>query len=102
LLPLAPRIINSSFNSSIGCSPFSLLFGENVDLDRCLLRVQPLPTNSDPVDYVNQLSNNQRVLLDAASQHLDAVHAANLAKWKSTNRSSLKLQAAVRRNLTLC
>jgi hypothetical protein len=95
LLPLAQRIINSSFNSSIGCSPASLLFGENVDLDRCLLRVQPLPTTSDPADYVNQLSNNQRVLLDAASQHLDAVHAANLAKWKSTNRSSLKLQAAI-------
>jgi hypothetical protein len=95
LLPLAQRIINSSFNSSIGCSPASLLFGENVDLDRCLLRVQPPPTCIDPTDYVNQLSHNQHVLLDAASQHLDAVHAANLAKWKADNRSSLKLQAAV-------
>lgn len=26
---------------------------------------------------------------------MDAVHAANLAKWKTANRSSLKLQAAV-------
>ena len=30
---LAQRIINSSFNSSIGCSPAALLFGENVDLE---------------------------------------------------------------------
>lgn len=95
LLPLAQRIINSSFNSSIGCSPASLLFGENVDLDRCLLRVQPQSTSSDPTDYINQLSHNQRILLDAASQHLDAVHAANIAKWKSANRSSLTLQAAI-------
>jgi hypothetical protein len=53
LLPLAQRIINSSFNSSIGCSPAALLFGENVDLDRCLLRAQPTSTSSDPTDYVN-------------------------------------------------
>jgi hypothetical protein len=95
LLPLAQRIINSSFNSSIGCSPASLLFGENVDLDRCLLRVQPPSTSSETSDYVNTLSANQRTLLDAASQHLDAVHAANLAKWKAANRSSLKIQAAM-------
>jgi hypothetical protein len=95
LLPLAQRIINSSFNSSIGCSPAALLFGENVDLDRCLLRVQPLSTSSDPTDYINTLTENQRILLDAASLHLDAVHAANISKWKAANRSSLKLQAAV-------
>ena len=100
LLPLAQRIINSSFNSSIGCSPASLLFGENVDLDRCLLRAPPQAISTDPSDYVNQLSHNQRILLDAAAQHLDAVHAANLAKWKSANRSSLKLQAAMQ-NTTL-
>ena len=97
LLPLAQRIINSSFNSSIGCSPASLLFGENVDLDRCLLRSPPTAISTDPNDYISQLSNNQRILLDAASQHLDAVHAANLTKWKATNRSSLKLQAAVQK-----
>jgi hypothetical protein len=34
-------------------------------------------------------------VLDAASLHLDAVHAATISKWKSANRSSLKLQAAV-------
>ena len=99
LLPLAQRIINSSFNSSIGCSPASLLFGENVDLDRCLLRAPPPAVSTDPNDYISQLSHNQRILLDAASQHLDAVHAANLAKWKSANRSSLKLQAAVQNTM---
>jgi hypothetical protein len=95
LLPLARRIINSSFNSSIGCSPAALLFGENVDLDRCLLRVQPPPTSGDSTDYVNTLTENQRILLDAASLHLDAVHAANISKWKAANRSSLKLHAAI-------
>jgi hypothetical protein len=95
LLPLAQRIINSSFNSSIGCSPASLLFGENLDLDRCLLREQPPASAANSDDYIAQLSHNQRILLDAASHHLDAVHAANIAKWKSTNRSSLKLQAAM-------
>jgi hypothetical protein len=95
LLPLAQRIINSSFNSSIGCSPAALLFGENVDLDRCLLRVQPPPTSGESSEYVKALTENQRVLLDAASLHLDAVHAANISKWKAANRSSLKLQAAI-------
>jgi hypothetical protein len=98
LLPLAQRIINASFNSSIGCSPSQLLFGENIDLDRCLLRNQPAPVHADADDYISQLSANQSILLDAASLHLDAVHAANLAKWKSQNKSSLKLQAAMQRN----
>jgi hypothetical protein len=94
LLPIAQRVINASFNSSIGCSPSQLLFGDNVDLDRCLLRPSPTPSTVDVDDYVKQLSDNQATLLDAASRHLDAVHAANLAKWKSKNKSSLKLQAA--------
>jgi hypothetical protein len=41
LLPLAQRIINASFNSSIGCSPAQLVFGDNLELDRCLLTAMP-------------------------------------------------------------
>jgi len=82
LLPMACRIINASFNSSIGCSPSSLLFGDNVDMDRCILSSPPRPCRKEAFDYATQLSANQRILLEASSDFQDKLHAKNLAKWR--------------------
>jgi hypothetical protein len=93
LLPLVQRIMNASFNSSIGCSPAMLLFGNNVDLDRCLLTGTPVPLNGQSVpDYIEALSHNQRVALDAARQSLHATHAKNIAKWRTKHKGDSALR----------
>jgi hypothetical protein len=98
LLPLAQRIMNASFNSSIGCSPAALIFGDNIDLDRCLISPAPIPkTDIDVPSYVKTLAHNQRILMDAAAKTLHATHEKNLAKWNrehgnrtSTTQSTLR------------
>jgi len=92
LLPLAQRIINASFNSSIGCSPAQLMFGDNLELDRCLLTAMPPATTAEAPAYIQQLAQNQRVMFDAASKNLDATHSKNLKKWKQDHTSDTSLQ----------
>ena len=92
LLPLVQRIMNASFNSSIGCAPATLVFGNNIDLDRCLLTPAPEPKQGvDVPEFVQTLSHNQRVLLEAADEHLSATHAKNVASWKTSHTTDLKL-----------
>jgi hypothetical protein len=86
LLPLACRIINASFNSSIGCSPSSLLFGDNLDMDRGILSVPPRKCRKEAFDYASQLSQNQRTLLEMSAEYQDKLHAKNLAKWRQQQK----------------
>jgi hypothetical protein len=96
LLPLVQRIMNASFNSSIGCAPASLVFGHNLDLDRCLVTPAPhVGMDVDVEDYITTLSHNQRVVLEAANEHLSATHAKNLSKWKAEHKTDLSLQRAM-------
>lgn len=86
VLPMACRIVNASFHSSIGCSPASLLFGDNVDLDRGILSRPPPPARREVLEYTEQLSRNQRHLLEISEEYQDKVHARNLAKWRQTQK----------------
>jgi hypothetical protein len=95
ILPLAERIINSSFNSSIGCSPSQIVFGDSLDLDRCLLHATPVSINSDASDYVKQLSHNQAIIIDAAAKHLHETQAKNLKKWKMSHKTNLAIHKAM-------
>jgi hypothetical protein len=93
LLPLVQRIMNASFNSSIGCAPATLVFGNNLELDRCLITPAPaLAAGVNVTEYVSNLTHNQSVLLDAADSHLRATHAKNMAKWKTSHKTNLVLQ----------
>jgi len=93
LLPLVQRIMNASFNSSIGCAPATLVFGNNLELDRCLLTPAPVPLNGASVpEYVSNLAHNQRILLETAEQQQRATHAKNVAKWKRGHGTDLILQ----------
>jgi hypothetical protein len=92
LLPLAQRIINASFNSSIGCSPAQLVFGDNLELDRCLLSAMPAAIDAEAPAYIHQLAHNQRVLMDAAAKNLDVTHSQNVKKWKKSHKSDTSLQ----------
>jgi len=91
LLPLAQRILNASFNSSIGCSPAQLLFGDNLELDRCLLIPTPIAADAEVPDYIRQLTHNQSVLLDQAAKCLSETHAKNLKKWKQSHSTDTSL-----------
>ena len=73
LFPMACRIINASFNSSIGCTPCSLLFGDNVDMDRGILSAPPRACRKEAFDYASQLSANQRILLESSAEFQDSV-----------------------------
>jgi hypothetical protein len=96
LLPMVQRIMNASFNSSIGCSPAALVFGDNIDLDRCLITPQPAPLRVDDVDdYVRVMAHNQQVLLDVAAETLHRVHTKNIQKWSRGH----KRDSAVRERL---
>ena len=94
LLPMVQRIMNASYNSSIGCSPSSLIFGNNIDLDRCLITPAPAAQIGVEVStYVETLSHNQRVLLDAAAQCLHATHTKNISKWNRKHPRESDLRA---------
>jgi hypothetical protein len=99
LLPLAQRILNASFNSSIGCSPAQLVFGDNLELDRCLLTAMPQNVSDDVPEYIRQLAHNQRTMFDKASQSLDATHAKNLKKWKADHKTDVTLQQKLQENV---
>jgi len=93
LLPLAQRIMNASFNSSIGCSPAALIFGGNIELDRCLVTPSPIAQKGvDVPQYVQTLTHNQRVMMDAAATTLAATHAKNIAKWNKAHKGENELR----------
>ena len=79
-LPLIQRIINATPHRTTGTSPVRMLFGGTVSLNRGL--VSESRSDDAPVstveDYVQQLAEAQRVLLDAARQHQEKVIAEYL------------------------
>ena len=96
LLPLAQRIINSSTHSSIGTSPARLIFGDHIDLDRCILSKPAAGVFNSPVaDYVQQLSDMQFALLEAANDHQLGVQAKLIAKSVRDNRDKPIKQLSV-------
>ena len=96
LLPLAQRILNASFNSSIGCSPASLLFGENIDLDRCLVTPNPSKLQGQSVpEYIKQLTFNQQLSLKKATETLHATHAKTVLNWNKTHKGRTELRQRI-------
>jgi hypothetical protein len=69
LLPLVQRAINASDHSAIGTTPARILFGDSIDLDRCLLSEMPADRDLDVNDYVDALTFNQRIILEEANRH---------------------------------
>ena len=93
LLPLAQRIINSSVHSAIGTSPARLIFGDHVDIDRCILSKPAKPVEGKLVtDYVDQLSSMQLAMFEAANQHQLASQDKVIAKANKRNEGKPRLQ----------
>ena len=93
LLPLAQRIINSSVHSAIGTSPARLIFGDHVDIDRCILSKPAKPVEGKLVtDYVDQLSSMQLAMFEAANQHQLASQEKVIAKANKRNEGKPRLQ----------
>jgi len=86
LLPLVQRCINSSFHSALGTSPARILFGDNIDLDRCLLSSMPASKTVDVQTYVGALSYNQRVTLEAADRYQQRVCNKVIEKARAKQR----------------
>jgi hypothetical protein len=86
LLPLVQRSINASYHSAIGTSPAKILFGNNLDLDRCLLTKTPNSKTVDVQSYVGALSYNQRVIIEDADRFQEAVCNRVIAKARASQR----------------
>ena len=87
LLPLVQRSINSSFHSAIGTSPAKILFGDNIDLDRCLLTKMPDSRTVDVQSYIGALSHNQRVIIEEADRYQEAICQRVIAKSRAQQQS---------------
>jgi hypothetical protein len=85
LLPFAQRIVNASFHSAIGASPAQLIFGGNIDLDRCILARPSVRAATAVPDYVDELSDAQFVLFEAAENHQDQIQQKIIAKVQRAN-----------------
>jgi hypothetical protein len=90
LLPLVQRAINASIHSATGTSPARILFGKNLDLDRCLLTSMPNSRVLDVSNYVDALSYNQRIILEEAdkaqSELCDKIVAKDELRQRSNRR----------------
>jgi hypothetical protein len=90
LLPLVQRAINASVHSATGTSPARILFGNNLDLDRCLLTQMPNARDLDVDRYVDALTYNQRIILEEADKHqsdlCEKVIAANHKAQQRKNK----------------
>jgi hypothetical protein len=87
LLPLAQRIVNTSTHSAIGTSPARLIFGDHIDLDRCIISKPPKPIRNKPIpEYVEQLSAMQLAMMEAANDHQISVQRKVIAKSERDNR----------------
>jgi hypothetical protein len=86
LLPLVQRMINASVHSSIGTSPARVLFGDTLDLDRCLLSDPPVGHVFDANNYVDVLSANQRVIIQRADEFQRALCEKVISKMAAKNR----------------
>ena len=94
LLPLVQRSINASVHSATGTSPAKILFGNNLDLDRCLLTHMPSARDLDVNRYVDALTYNQRVIVEEADKHQSdlcekVIAASHKAQQKKNKRGEL-------------
>lgn len=88
----AQRIVNASFHSAIGASPAQLIFGGNLDLDRCILARPSVRAATAVPSYVDELSDTQLILFEAAEEHQTPTQAKIIAK----------VQRAMRANQNVC
>jgi hypothetical protein len=87
LLPLVQRMINASIHSAIGTSPSRILFGDTLDLDRCLLTPAPIGHVFDADSYVDILQHNQRVIIEQANAYQEDICRKVIAKAARSNRN---------------
>jgi hypothetical protein len=86
LLPLCQRMINSSVHSATGTSPARILFGDGLDLDRCILTPAPVGHVFDVDNYVDVLTHNQRVIIEAANDYQEQLCRKVVASSSRANR----------------
>jgi hypothetical protein len=79
VIPFVQRIMNAKRHSSLGVSPAQLIFGTTATLDQgILLPSEEVAVNSSGVltkvsDYMKRMINQQSIILQIASRHLDEV-----------------------------
>jgi hypothetical protein len=86
LLPMVQRSINASIHSATGTSPARILFGDNLDLDRCLLTRAPDARELDMSSYVDALTWNQRIILEEADLFQSKLCDKVIAKANASQR----------------
>jgi hypothetical protein len=74
MLPWVQRIINTSYNSSIGTTPYRLLYGDiNTTIHKGFIMEQSQNTNASTVeDYIQELNMNLKNLIKKSQDHQNA------------------------------
>ena len=67
-LPLVQRIMNASIVKSIGVTPASIVFGNNIDLDRGIIKPYKHLPETTMNDYLKQMSNAQAAIIAIAQE----------------------------------
>ena len=82
-LPLVQRIINASVNSTIGTSPASIIYGNNIDLDRGIFSTYHRPVNDKPVDmseYMSKMLKAQERIITLAQNNQQLTNDAHIRR----------------------
>ena len=66
--PLVQRILNASIVKSIGVTPASIVFGNNIDLDRGILKPHRHLPDTTLHEYLRQMSNAQASIIAIAQE----------------------------------
>jgi hypothetical protein len=84
---MVQRAIIASMHSAIGTSPARILFGDSLDLDRCLLSRMPESQTLDVNNYVDALTYKQRVIIEEANRHQAEVCDRAIKKARRSQRT---------------
>jgi len=77
-LPLVQRIMNASVVKSIGVTPASIVFGNNIDLDRGILKPhKPLP-DTTMHEYLQQMSVAQAAIIAIAQETQRVINSEHI------------------------
>ena len=79
-LPLVQRIMNASVVKSIGVTPASIIFGNNIDLDRGIIKpYKHLPEKSMHA-YISEMTKAQQIIIAIAQETQRVVNSEHINK----------------------
>ena len=86
VLPIAQRICNATYVSSLGCSPAEIIFGNSIHLNRGIDKsfLPLLPSLKKTSEYIQDLIDSQTSIIQASQKHLARTKDSEVYKKQSS------------------